>query len=182
MEIETWVQAINQIYQVAIKLKNTALLVDLVYYAIYLAAYLIGRYFKIKELSLPNLAPFILALFMCELTYSIMIDPETKYPKLAGDMKSFSTICFLFYLNHAVYFVKDKNLWVTLSCSSMCAYMLLRRDFWSYVEIHGKAYDKLFYDVHWMAVCLLHCFIVCSLVPGSRYKAAYRWLRCSIWR
>lgn len=182
MEYEQWVQVLSQICLAMTKTKSLISNFDLFYYALYLAAYIIGRYSKIKELSISNLTPFILALFMCELTYSIMINPETQYPKLAGDMKSFSTICFLFYLNHAVYFVKEKNLWVTLSCSLMCAYMLLRRDFWSYVEIHGQAYSKLLYDVHWLAVCLLHCFIVCSLIPRSRYKAAYRWLRCSVWR
>lgn len=182
MEYETWVQLTSQIYQIMINLKKAIISLDVIPYSVYLAAYVTGRYFKIKELSISNLTPFILALFMCELAYSIMISPSTQYPQLAGDMKSFSTICFLFYLQLAVYFVKEKNLWVTLSCSLMCAYMLLRRDFWSYVEIHGQAYSKLLYDVHWLAVCILHCFIVCSLIPRSRYKAAYRWLRCSVWR
>lgn len=176
MEYETWVQVLNQIYQVAIKIKNNVINDDIIFYALYLMAYLFGRHFKIKELSLQNLLPLIMALFMCELVYSIMIDPSQGYPKTATNMKNASLIFFLFYVQCVVYFVKDKNLWVSLSCSLMCAYMLLRMEFWEYVEDTGQAFSQLLYDVHWLVVLVLHCFIICSFLPKSRYSRAYKWL------
>lgn len=174
MEYETWVQVLNQIYQAATRLKSSLLNDDLVYYAMYLMAYLVGRHFKIKELSLQNLLPLIMALFMCELVYSIMIDSNQKYPDLARNMKNASLIFFLFYVQCVVYFVKDKNLWTSLSCSLMCAYMLIRMEFWGYVEDTGQAFSQLLYDVHWLVIFLLHCFIIGSFLPKYRYSRAYK--------
>ena len=173
-----WEQVLNQIYQIPLKtmmisLKTVISESDYPYYGVYIAAYFLGRKFRIKTISIPNLIPLVLALFMCQVVYSMMILPDTKYPKLAIDTKNVSLIFFFFYLNTVVYFVTCKNLWVSLSCSLMCAYMLVRMEFWKYVEIHGKAPSQLLYDAHWLVVLLLHCFIVGSFFLEHRNPRAY---------
>lgn len=185
----TWEQAINHLCHLMIHLKTmminlkmATLGFDLYYYAIYVAAYILGRKLKITTISIQNLLPLIMALFMCQFVYSIMVLPDTKYPKLAIDIKNASLIFFLFYLQCVVYFVKCKNLWVSLSCSLMCAYMLVRMEFWKYVEIYGKAPSQLLYDAHWLVILLLHCFIASSFFLEHRYSGAYKRMLIRFWR
>lgn len=185
----TWEQAINHLYPLMIHLKmmmtNLKMAIlgfDLYYYAIYIAAYFLGRKLKITTISLQNLLPLVMALFMCQLVFSILVLPFGEYPDQAIKEKHASLIFFLFYLQCVVYFVKCKNLWVSLSCSLMCAYMLVRMEFWKYVEIYGKAPSQLLYDAHWLVILLLHCFIAGSFFLEHRYSGAYKRLLIRFWR